>query len=97
MSGAASKAHSYDYLPLCDALQLPVGATQCHLYGVVVECSYPRPTKGTGALPLLCTRHPAWVRALTLPNTRLRGEPEGGGSQPGARTGCGAAAVWKRA
>jgi hypothetical protein len=59
MAGAAgggspsSRATGYQYTKLADAMVLPQGLAQCHLFGVMTECTQPRPTRGTGARP--CT------------------------------------------
>ena len=46
-AGPAARAPpAYTYTSLSQAVLLPPGG--CNLYGVVKECTQPKPTKGTG-------------------------------------------------
>jgi hypothetical protein len=46
--GRRGASEAYMYTPLAEALHLPESATRCNLYGVVAECTAPRPTRGSG-------------------------------------------------
>ena len=46
--GRRGASEAYLYTPLADALQLPEATTRCNLYGMVAECTAPRPTRGSG-------------------------------------------------
>lgn len=73
---AGRSGPSYDYVMLAEAAERQ---RMANLYAVVVECSIPRPTKGTGGLmhaSLPVSQPVAKLRAL--PSCRHGQQPEAG-------------------
>lgn len=75
---AGRSGPSYDYVMLAEAAERQ---RMANLYAVVVECSIPRPTKGTGGFwhaSLFCLPVSQVTKLTAVPTRRYDQQPEAG-------------------